>query len=66
MRTLLVINRATGEIEKIPESDPNFRYSVASAALCNDLDLLAALGILDRGQELVTDGFTRRLEKATA
>lgn len=60
-KTLLVIDRSSGEIERISEHDGNFHASIASAANICGMTLETAMRILDDGQELVTAGFIRRL-----
>lgn len=65
MRVLLIIDRATGETERIREDDPNFGASIIMAADRADLAPLQALRLLEDGQDLRTPGFVRRLVVAS-
>jgi hypothetical protein len=60
-KTLLVIDRATGETERIPLTDGNAVASVASAAESCGLTDWQAWCLLAEGQELGTAGYLRRL-----
>lgn len=60
-RTLLVIDRATGETERIPLTDGNAYASVTSAAESCGLTDWQAWSLLAEGQQLGTAGFVRRL-----
>lgn len=62
--TLILTDRATGEVERIADTDPNFVESIRWAAESNGMKLATAMEILSDGQELATPGFVRRLEKA--
>jgi hypothetical protein len=61
MKTLLVIDRATGEVERIRKTDPNYGASIALAAERAGLTPLEALRFLEAGQELATAGFVRKI-----
>ena len=60
-RTLLVIDRATGETERIPCTDANAIASIANGANSAGLSLSQAVSMLVDGNELVTNGYLRRL-----
>lgn len=60
---LELIDRATGEVERIRLDDRNARASVASAAEQCGFAIGQAWCILAEGQEIATPGFVRRLVK---
>lgn len=62
-RVLIVEDRETGEIERILESDGNFRASVAIAAEKAGIEYDAAMNQLTAGLTMQTAGFNRYLER---
>lgn len=59
---LLVIDQATGEIERISLDDRNCRASVSMTAERLGMQVDDAWEILKNGGELATFGFVRQLE----
>lgn len=62
MRTLLVIDRKTGETERIREGDGNFHASIALAADKSGMSYTAAMAMLESGGDLGTAEFLRRFD----
>ena len=61
-KVLLVIDRDTGEIERIRESNQNFLESIRFCASRAGLTFEEALTILNDGQPIMTVAFVRRFE----
>lgn len=62
MYDLLVIDRATGEVERIKPFDANHQQSIMSAADKMGIEESDAYARLMMGQELVTCGFIRKYD----
>lgn len=62
--TLLVIDRATGQTERIDETDPRFMESVKASVLPMGITLNRALDLLQQGETLATAGYLRRIARA--
>jgi hypothetical protein len=60
MRTLIVVDRATGETQRIRGDDPKFSASIRRAARSAGLRYHEAVAVLESGGELMTPGFIRR------
>jgi hypothetical protein len=60
-RVLLVIDRAGGHVERIPESDGNFAESIVWLSRQLKCGPGAVLARLEAGEELATCGFVRRM-----
>ena len=59
-RMLEIIDRRTGELERIPEDSGNCTASISLAADRMGIDYGTALAILNDGGDLITTGFIRR------
>ena len=64
--TLLVIDRETGQVERISSTDVNFDSSIAAAAGAIGISYYDAIDTLYAGGELATCGYVRRLEAKQA
>jgi hypothetical protein len=60
---LEVVDRASGEVERIPLDDRNSADSVAGAANRIGINVSAAWDILLNGCQLTTAGYVRQLAK---
>jgi hypothetical protein len=61
MKQLLIIDRATGAEEKVPQGDPRFMAEVTATANASGMLEQTVLTVLRNGQQILTAGFLRQL-----